>query len=371
MELSAFFILSQSYFVLHIFGVPLAFIYSLVFIFFGKIEIKLLFTVLACATIILLSSITITGYFEVKDLILWLYSLVILSFITQVQITQKEAYAIARNNFLFLSISGALDFLLRIFVGEKLIAFVPNLSFIRHAQPNPINIGNIEFYRIQGVFSEPSYFAVCAVLIQLALILFSKKQNYYFFCITCFFVFLSYSVTGFILLAPLTALLYMRSNRNLRRIILVTIFLISFVLVIDQSILTHVMMKLSGEHVSGAGRWQKVQLALQLITKNPIFGYQPGYFVSINGTLPGNLFLNILIEFGLIGAMIFLLFCLTNFPSFFQFQHCLLWIIYIIVFSTNNMHYITVFLITPILLETVSKAEMKNNELYLPVSSRD
>ena len=111
----------------------------------------------------------------------------------------------------------------------------------------------------------------------------------------------------------------------------------------EANLLNQFYIKLSGEHVSGASRYQKLALGLQLFFERPLFGYQPGYFVSINGTQPGNVFLTILIEFGLIGAVSMFCYLVFLYKDVIRFEYMPGLVIQFIAFGAMNVSYNPIF----------------------------
>ena len=205
-----------------------------------------------------------------------------------------------------------------------------------------MNLGPLFTYRMQGFFSEPAYFGIVSIfLYTIARRVFSSDYRLSFAILAT--VVWSYSVSALLLLFLFwSSSIFIFLKKHFIRSLIVLIIL-SVTIYFEQNLWNQLVMKVTGEHVSGLARVAKLVSGVTIFLERPILGYQPGYFISIRGTQPGNVYLTILIEFGLIGLAVFLLYIFYLYQKIFRNYYFNILLVQFAALGMMNVSYNPIF----------------------------
>ena len=358
------YILSFGIHIFHLAGIPIYILHSLYYlkkIYKNIVVNEIIAVFLVIFFTIYPSVLFLSGYIEYSDVVLWVYFFISFYIISKVRLTRCEIKKIIMFLIVVNATFGVIDELLKIALSVKLIALFPQLSEIRLDQLHGINFKNFTFYRAQGVFSEPSFFAIQSVILG-ALGLQFLHRKFAIYVLTGIIIFFSYSVIGFFPFG-LLSISYFFLTKGRERLYIMFLFTIAIAWIyFDGNILYQVNLKLSGEHFSGMARYEKLVLALQNFSNSPFFGFQPGYFISLNGTQPGNLFVLILLEFGIIGLISILCYIYYTCHSIFKRKYFWILLIQILSLFFHNQHYVVGFFIIFFMLNAYENSEIRVNK---------
>jgi len=256
-------------------------------------------------------------YVEYSDTILWCLTILFLYTFTQMKISHRQLHVAFVGYAIFHITSGFCDVLASHFLGNKLISFLPSIVEIRVDDKYQMNLGPLFTYRMQGFFSEPSYFGIVSIfLYTISRRVFSSDYRLSFAILVT--VVWSYSVSALLLLFLFwSSSIFIFLKKHLMRSLIVLIIL-TVTIYFEQNLWNQLVIKITGDHVSGLARVAKLVTGVSIFLERPILGYQPGYFISIGGTQPGNVYLTILIEFGLIGLLVFSLYIFYLYRKIFK-----------------------------------------------------
>ena len=303
---------------------------------------KLILSAVMCLLILAKVSFGPSVYIEYTDTFLWIFTIFFFYVFTQMKVSQKKLYIAIIGLSLFHISSGFFDVLLAHATQQKLISLVPNIVEIRTDFLFDINIGVFGTFRMQGFFSEPSYFSIVSVSLYVIIRKFygSKKWLGYLLLATIIW---AYSISGFILLFLFwsSSIFFFLKKHLIRSVSLVTLMVA--IIYFEQNLWNQFIMKITGEHISGAARLLKLISGFDVFMERPFFGYQPGYFISISGTQPGNVYLTLMIEFGLIGLIVFTIYVLYIFRRVFNKTNFNILVIQFSLLAFMNVSYNPIF----------------------------
>ena len=331
------------WFVLFLGGVPLyipALIIKTVFI---KHNLNKL--LVSAAVICLVISKVLLGprfYVEYSDAILWCLTILFLYTFTQMKMSHRQLRVAFIGYAIFHITSGFCDIFASHFLGNKLISFLPNIVEIRVDDKYQMNLGPLFTFRMQGFFSEPSYFGIVSIfLYTISRRVFSSDYRLSFAILVT--VVWSYSVSALLLLFLFwSSSIFIFLKKHLMRSLIVLIIL-TVTIYFEQNLWNQLVIKITGEHVSGLARVAKLVTGVSIFLERPILGYQPGYFVSIGGTQPGNVYLTILIEFGLIGLVVFSLYIFYIYRKIFRNYYFNILLVQFAALGMMNVSYNPIF----------------------------
>ena len=259
-------------------------------------------------------------YMELTDLTLWIFTILFLYIFSRIDVNLKAL----KNSLYFIStvqlFSGTLDLILKFSLYKRLLDFLPSYESFKNTGIPSVEFFSILFYRVQGILPEPSYFGIISVFLFISFRMVNSKDRF-FSILLIISVFLSYSILAITLLILYYIFTFTSySLMSKTKLILILLILIPIVN-LDGSLINQFIIKLSGEHVSGLGRYTKFITAINLIVERPFLGYQPGYFVSILGTQPGNVYVTLVLENGLVGLLFFSIFIWLTYRSAFKISN--------------------------------------------------
>ncbi len=240
--------------------------------------------------------------------------LIVSSLVISSEIQNKKNSFLKLVNFIFYFIifTAILDFVCYLSTGNNLISYFEPLEILRQRGSIPI-LGVSNSNRIQGLCSEPSRLMLVANIIFMIknLIQEEKSKKYISFNIfsLLFIQFGTLSITGI----PLTLINLYFVFRNLKftRILLYTLISIFFFIFLLFSgdiynLINSAFSKLSGEHVSGSGRYFNFVESISMAYYSYFLGSGIDSYVIEHGRNTGNMLTLILLEGGFLPFIIYI-----------------------------------------------------------------
>ena len=335
-------IASLAYFVLFFASVPL-YLPLVVLAFFNvKHVFKFLILAIFLMTFVVALAFFPAVYMEITDLTLWVFTITFLYVFSRMDVS----FNVLKNSLYFLSalqlLSGTADLFSKLTLNKKIINFFPNYEVFAHDKLSDVGFFLFDFYRVQGLLPEPSYFGIISVFLFISFkILIPTEKLFSIFLVIS--VFLSYSILAItVLLIYYTFSFFTYTFKAKVATLLIALILIP-IIIYDGSIINQFYIKLSGEHISGFARYTKFMTAIDLIVERPFFGYQPGYFVSIMNTQPGNVYVTLLLENGFIGFLLFAFFIWYIYRPVFKMKYLNILVAQFCCFFFMQPFYIPIF----------------------------
>lgn len=312
-----------AFLVLYYSSLPLYFFFVIFTFFRVRHNFKCLIASILLMSLVVALAFFPSVYMELTDLTLWVFTIFFLYVFSQMQ-TNLESL---KNSLYIISaiqlFSGIADFLLKLTIKKQLLYFLSKSPYFEcdcDGIISGVTFFGMVFHRVQGLLPEPSYFGIISVFLYISLKSL-KPQDKIFTTMLLITVFLSYSIIAITLLILyfILSFTYYSRRKKIGTILLILIFVP--IIILDGALTNQFYMKLSGEHVSGISRYFKFITAIDLIIERPFFGYQPGYFVSINGTQTGNVYLTLILENGLFGLLFFAIFIWLTYRPVFKIRN--------------------------------------------------
>ena len=243
-------------------------------------------------------------------LILIVSSLVISS---EIQNKKKSFLKLINFIFYFIIFTAILDFLCFLVTGNILIFYFEPLEIFPQRGSMPI-LGISNSNRIQGLCSEPSRLILVTNIIFMIKNLIqeesSKKHTSFNIFSLLFVQFGTLSITGI----PLTLinLFFIFRNSKFTHILLYSLISILFFIFLFLSgdiynLLSSAFFKLSGEHISGSGRYFNFVESISMAYHSYFLGSGIDSYVRVYGRNTGNILTLILLEGGLLPFFVYLI----------------------------------------------------------------